>query len=57
MCLLTKQKWPKIAWKPITVYKVVYKWLDQYKTIFVKATVDIRETYRESIWEKFFIQT
>ena len=24
MCLITNQKWPKIAWKPITTYKVVY---------------------------------
>ena len=49
MCLITEQKWPKIAWKPITVYKVVYKWFDQYKTLFAKADIDIRETYRESI--------
>lgn len=49
MCLTTKQKWPKIAWKPITVYKVVYKKEYSYKTVYQGASIHIGETYRESV--------
>lgn len=49
MCLTTKQKWPKIAWKPITVYKVVYGCGDFYKTMYQKANIHIGKTYRESV--------
>lgn len=49
MCLTTKQKWPKIAWKPITVYKVVVKWRDCYKTVYQGASIHIGKTYRESV--------
>lgn len=50
MCLTTNQKWPKIAWKPITTYKVVYGWEDPYRTIFQKAKIQIGKTYRESVY-------
>ena len=33
MCLLTKQRWPKIAWKPITTYKVVCSCGNFYKKV------------------------
>ena len=49
MCLTTNQKWPKIAWKPITVYKVVYGYRDFYKTMYQKANIHIGKTYRESV--------
>ena len=41
MCLITNQKWPKIAWKPITTYKIVYRYRDCYKTLCQKATIQI----------------
>lgn len=50
MCLTTSQKWPKIAWRPITVYKTVCVWGDIYRTIFKKAKIQIGETYRESVY-------
>ena len=50
MCLTTNQKWPKIAWKPITVYKVVSGWEDPYKTIFRGAKIQIGKTYKESVY-------
>lgn len=50
MCLTTNQKWPKIAWRPITVYKVVCGWEDPYRTIFQKAKIQIGKTYRESVY-------
>lgn len=50
MCLTTKQKWPKIAWRPITVYKVVCGWEDPYRTIYLKAKIQIGKTYRESVY-------
>jgi hypothetical protein len=50
MCLTTKQKWPKIAWRPITVYKVVYKNENSYKTVYQGATIHIGKTYRESVF-------
>ena len=46
MCL----KWPKIAWKPITVYKVIYGYPNNYKTLFRKVPTDIGKTYRESVY-------
>lgn len=49
MCLTTKQKWPKIAWKPITVYKAVSKKENSYKTVYRGASIHIGETYRESV--------
>lgn len=49
MCLTTKQKWPKIAWKPITTYKVVYGCGDFYRTIYQRAKIQIGKTYRESV--------
>ena len=50
MCLITEQKWPKIAWKPITTYKVVYGYRDYYKTVYQKANIQISKTYRESVY-------
>lgn len=50
MCLTTKQKWPKIAWRLITVYKVIYGWEDPYRTIFQRAKIQIGKTYRESVY-------
>ena len=50
MCLTTKQKWPKIAWKPITTYKVVYGYKDYYKTMYQNANIQIGKTYRESVY-------
>lgn len=49
MCLTTTQKWPKIAWKPITVYKVIYGYPNNYKTLYQCMPIDIGETYRESV--------
>ena len=49
MCLTTKQKWPKIAWKPITTYKVVCRCGNFYKTIYQKANIHIGKTYREPV--------
>ena len=50
MCLTTKQKWPKIAWKPITVYKVIYGYPNNYRTLYQRMPIDIGETYRESVY-------
>lgn len=48
MCLTTRQKYPKIAWKPITVYKVIYGYPNKYRTLYQCMPIDIGETYRES---------
>ena len=51
MCLLTNQKWPKIAWRPITTYKVVYS-PDNYSsllTIFQCFPIQIGKTYKETL--------
>ena len=51
MCLITKQKWPKIAWKPITTYKVVY-FLEGYQsflTMFQSSPIRIGKTYKETL--------
>lgn len=51
MCLTTKQKWPKIAWKPITTYKVVYS-PDGYQpflTLFQCSPIRIGGTYKETL--------
>ena len=51
MCLTTKQKWPKIAWKPITTYKVVYS-PNNYPsllTIFQCFPIQIGKTYKETL--------
>jgi hypothetical protein len=50
MCLTTKQKWPKIAWKPITVYKVIYGYPNNYRTLYQRMPIDISKTYRESVY-------
>ena len=50
MCLTTKQKWPKITWKPITVYKVIYGYPNNYRTLYQRMPIDIGETYRESVY-------
>ena len=49
MCLTTKQKWPKIAWKPITTYKVVYGHGNPYRTMYQRAKIQIGKTYKESV--------
>ena len=51
MCLLTKQKWPKIAWKPITTYKVVYSlgYYPVFLTLFQCVPILIGETYKETL--------
>ena len=49
MCLITKQKWPKIAWKPITVYKVIYGYPNNYRTLYQIMPIDIGKTYKESV--------
>lgn len=49
MCLTTNQKWPKIAWKPITVYKVIYGYPNNYRTLYQSMPIDIGETYIESV--------
>lgn len=50
MCLTTYQKWPKIAWKPITTYKVVYGYEDPYKTMYQRVKIQIGKTYKESVY-------
>ena len=51
MCLTTKQKWPKIAWKPITTYKVVYSPNNHPSllTLFQGFPIQIGCTYKESL--------
>ena len=51
MCLITNQKWPKIAWKPITTYKVVYSPNNQSSllTIFQCFPIQIDKTYKETL--------
>lgn len=53
MCLTTKQKWPKIAWKPIKVYKVIYGYPNNYRTMYQRMSVDIGQTYQETIHNIF----
>lgn len=51
MCLTTKQKWPKIAWKPITTYKVVYisNKSSSLLTLFQNFPIQIGRTYKETL--------
>ena len=51
MCLATKQKWPKIAWKPITTYKVVYSPYDypSLLTLFQSFPIQIGCAYKVSL--------
>lgn len=51
MCLTTKQKWPKIAWKPITTYKVVYTPDGHlpFLTLFQCSPIRIGRTYKETL--------
>ena len=51
MCLTTTQKWPKIAWKPITTYKVVYSPNNHPSllTIFQCFPIQIGKTYKETL--------
>ena len=51
MCLLTKQRWPKIAWRPITTYKVVYSpdRLQPFLTLFQCSPIRIGRTYKETL--------
>lgn len=51
MCLLTKQRWPKIAWKPITTYKVVHSpgYYPLFLTLFQCVPILIGETYKETL--------
>ena len=51
MCLTTKQRCPKIAWKPITTYKVVYT-PDNHQpflTLFQSFPVRIGGIYKETL--------
>jgi hypothetical protein len=51
MCLVTKRRWPKIAWKPIKVYKVIFKsCVSNYRTLFQCSPVKIGSSYKESIF-------
>lgn len=55
MCLTTKRRWPKIAWKPITTYKVVYS-PNNYPsllTIFQDFPIQIGNTYEETLGNIF----
>ena len=55
MCLLTNQKWPKIAWRPITTYKVVYT-PDNHQpflTLFQCSPIQIGKTYKETLGNIF----
>ena len=51
MCLITKQRWPKIAWKPITTYKVVHSpgYYPLFLTLFQGVTILIGGTYTETL--------
>lgn len=51
MCLTTKQKWPKIAWKPIATYKVVYSpdGHQPFLTLFQCSPIRIGRTYKETL--------
>ena len=51
MCLTTKQKWPKIAWKPITTYKVVHSpgYYPLFLTLFQCVPILIGGTYTETL--------
>lgn len=55
MCLTTKQKWPKIAWKPITTYKVVYSpgYYPVFLTLFQCFPIRIGRTYKETLGNIF----
>lgn len=52
MCLITKQKWPKIAWKPIITYKVVYTpdGFQPFLTLYQSFPIRIHNTYKETLW-------
>lgn len=55
MCLTTSQRWPNIAWRPITTYKVVYS-PDNYSsllTIFQNFPIQIGSTYKETLGNIF----
>ena len=51
MCLTTRQKWPKIAWKPITTYKVVHSsgYCSIFLTLFRCVPILIGGTYIETL--------
>ena len=51
MCLTTNQKWPKIAWRPITTYKVVYSpgYYPVFLTLFQCCPILIGSTYKETL--------
>lgn len=51
MYLLTEQKWPKIAWKPITTYKVVHSpgYHPVFLTLFQCVPILIGGTYTETL--------
>lgn len=53
MCLITKQKWPKIAWKPIKVYKVVYTGYNQlwFTTLYMGAVIKLGITYKTTLFD------
>lgn len=49
MCLRTKQRLPKIAWKPITTYKVIYSRDSLLLTLFRGFPIQIGNTYKETL--------
>lgn len=51
MCLTTSQRWPKIAWKPITTYKVVayQRYYPSLLTLFQAFPIKIGCTYKETL--------
>lgn len=55
MCLITEQRWPKIAWKPITTYKVVYSPNNcpLLLTLFQGFSIKIGNTYKETLGNIF----
>lgn len=49
MCLRTKQRLPKIAWKPITTYKIIYSRDSLLFTLFRGFPIQIGNTYEETL--------
>ena len=51
MCLTTSQKWPKVAWRPITTYKVVYSpdYYPMFITLVQCFPILIGNTYKEAL--------
>ena len=49
MFLRTKQRLPKIAWKPITTYKVIYSRNSLLLTLYRDYPIQIGNTYKETL--------